>query len=330
MIKNDVKVTVLTEPIPTSIFRSILRYAKRKLIFFLRWISTFKKIEPNYGGHPAVTRSLIEGLQKLKVNFNYNPVFFNQVGKKVCVLANVEALKDAIEWKKNKRIEFLAAGPNLMVLSNEFDRILADDSIDFCLVPSQWVAVAYVEDEPILQKKVKVWFAGVDSEFWSPSNSNTDKDKTALLYWKTESENFCNQVKNKLIEYGWKIIQLKYGSYTQNEFKQKLNLCKIAVFISRSESQGIALVESWSMDVPTLVWNPQQLTYQNRVYSTVSACPYLTETTGLEWVTIAELDKLLDNLEINLSSFRPRQWVLENMTDECSAKELLRILSISN
>ena len=54
----------------------------------------------------------------------------------------------------------------------------------------------------------------------------------------------------------------------------------MAVFMSRSESQGLALAEAWAMDVPTLVWQspPGE---PGSVFSLSDPAPYLTSDTGV-------------------------------------------------
>ena len=323
------ELTILTDPVLTPIQR-IIKKVKRLLIDF----SLNQDLHQNknsiksfdYGGHYAVTRSLVEGLKKIQIAYNYNPKSIKDLGETIVVLSGINTLKQAIKWKKNGKIKTLAAGPNIVVFSSEGERILTNQEIDICLVPSHWVATAYSEDEPSLQDKIKIWYAGVDYVYWNPKLLS--KSKNVLVYWKTETDDFCKAVENKVEEHGWNPIRMTYGQYNQEQFKNTLDLCEFSIFISRSESQGIALAECWSMNIPTLVWNPQELIYQGRVYSSVSACPYLNNLTGIEWRTFTELDRILDDIELNLFSFHPRRWILESMSDEYCAKNLLKILQI--
>jgi hypothetical protein len=124
----------------------------------------------------------------------------------------------------------------------------------------------------------------------------------------------------------WEPIRIIYGCYNSGQYKQALMQSTFAVFLSQSESQGIALAEAWAMDVPTLVWNPRELTYNGRRYSTVSACPYLSDATGAEWVALDELAQLVKSFPRHEAGFEPRSWVLNNMTDTVAAANLLHIV----
>ena len=64
------------------------------------------------------------------------------------------------------------------------------------------------------------------------------------------------------------------------------------VFLSTFETQGIALAEAWSMDVPAIVWDPQgQAEWRGRTFTSRSSAPFLTPATGvtlvrMTWVSI--------------------------------------------
>ncbi len=278
-----------------------------------------------YDGHHGVTRSLVEGLSKIGADFNYNHRKQKDVGAVVVVLSGIDALQQAIGFKQTGKIQKLLAGPNLMVRAMEYNNILSSPEIDICIVPSDWVRIAYEADAPDLAGRIRCWYAGIDERFWRPDSSR-EKDRQVLIYWKTETKDFYKGVKKLLKGYGWLPVKLEYGRHSRDEFRETLSGSVFAVFISRSESQGIALAEAWAMDVPTLVWNPKELAAHGRVYSTVSACPYLTDLTGLDWVSLEEFDKVLGEIEIKLNAFKPREWVLANMTDEVSSQLLLRVI----
>ena len=59
----------------------------------------------------------------------------------------------------------------------------------------------------------------------------------------------------------------------------QIRFCLLAVFLSSSESQGIALAEAWSMNVPTFVWNPKPKELNGRYFPSVDSAPYLTPET---------------------------------------------------
>ncbi len=269
-----------------------------------------------------VMGSLCRGLDKLEFDYNINPAP-QDLHDVVIVISNISKLRYAINLKKTKRIKKLLAGPNLMIRADDYNRIAASPEIDKYLVPSEWCRIAYQEVEPRLKGKIELWYAGVDPDKWNSFNKTEEK---VIVYWKNEGESFCNQVETLLQKYGFEIVRLRYGSYKLNQYKELLKKTKFCVFLSRSESQGIALAESWSMDVPTIAWNPKELVAHGRRYSIVSACPLLTTLTGRDWQNLQELESLICKYESICKDFSPRSWVLGNLTDQKSAELLLSIV----
>jgi hypothetical protein len=317
--------TLLTQPVPPSpaedrTFLSQSAAAVRRLV------ETVFPRKTMYGGHPAVTRSVVEGLARLRVPYRYNPRYLTQVSDIVIVLAGLEALQQAIGWKRERRIKVLVAGPNVVVRPIERNSLLASPEVNVCLVPSEWVRTAYLEDAPSLAGRISIWAAGVDERYWNRSRRQRDR-KTVLVYWKNAPTDVGAGVEALLRSLAWQPVRITYGHYGMKHYRAALEACAFAVFLSGSESQGIALAEAWAMNVPTLVWNPGDLTYQGRRYSVVSSCPWLTENTGIDWVSLTELERILTRVEDLMKSWKPREWLLHHMTDETAVKNLLRIIS---
>jgi hypothetical protein len=81
------------------------------------------------------------------------------------------------------------------------------------------------------------------------------------------------------------------------------------------------------MDVPTVVWDPQGTAqWRGRTFESRSSAPYLTPATGRRWRTIDELEPALRGALADRSAFRPRAWMLANMTDARCSAALLDII----
>lgn len=288
--------------------------------FTLLSIITHPFGHPHFGnGHKGVTQSFLSGLNELQVPYNFNPPI-NQIGEVVWVLSNPSALAEVIELKRIGRIKYILAGPNLVVTANENNKILTSNAIDYVIVPSNEIQTFYRQDEPSLTNHLRTWYAGVDHRYWSPINGSKTNKNTVLIYWKTEPQELCMQIQNILHKYGWKTEIIKYGSYDPEEYKELLDRSHFAVFISRSESQGLALAEAWSMDVPVLAWNPQLWQAKGRESSLISSCPYMNEAVGKPFKTVSDFEHLLQNITTTLSYCQPRQWILDYMTNVISSK----------
>jgi len=212
-----------------------------------------------------------------------------------------------------------------MVRSNEHGGILAAPEVDACLVPSDWVATAYVEDLPALTGRMRVWYAGVDETYWSPHGAGAQRTN-ALIYCKNADPEIFRTVKSTLESAGWPTVTISYGNYSKEAYRVALEKSRFAVFLSGSESQGIALAEAWAMDVPTLAWQPRELVIGGRPYTEFSSSPYLNAKVGVRWTVQEEFESLIARLPELLSKVSPRAWLLENMTDVHAAQKLIYIV----
>src|SRR5258705_13578830 len=126
--------SVLTEPKPerpkriaaikSSILKPVRYYLKGKIL------PNAKK----YGGHNAVTRSLLDGLEKIGATYNYNETKEEKIYENVMLLSGIEKLKEALYLKKNGKIKLLLVGPNIVDHVLDYDNIVADPLVDYFVV----------------------------------------------------------------------------------------------------------------------------------------------------------------------------------------------------
>ena len=281
-----------------------------------------------YGGHPSVTRSLVEGLQAIGASFNYNPKKKRDLGKDVVVLSGVRTLKQAIKLKRLGAIERIFAGPNIVVRSIDHDSIIASPEVDFVITPSEWVSKAYIEEVPSLATRCIEWAAGVDTEFWNP-NPNIERTHV-LIFAKPQIGPIPDLAPyaKYLESNGYLVDFIEYGSFTQEEYRNKLNRAKFLVGFVASESQGIAWAEAWSMNVPTLIQERTSNVINGKIFSYCSSAPYLTDETGAFFKNFKEFEHILSAFKSPNSNLRPRSWALKEMADVVSSQALLSAINL--
>ncbi|MBT1155727.1 hypothetical protein J1C56_08995 [Aminobacter anthyllidis] len=283
------------------------------------WLQVRERLrgqERQYGGHPGVTRSLVEGLKQLAgIDWLYARRFGKLRAKTVHAVADARAVRTGIAAKRGGLCDRLIVGPNIVVRAFEEDAVLASPEIDMVLVPSRWVQDAYEADEPRLIGKIAIWPAGVDANRWAPSGGKRSK---ILIYEKRQPEAAAEAVE-VIRSAGLEPVTMRYGNYQPEEFKRALDEAVACVVVGQSESQGLALAEAWSMDVPTFV---RRYDFIPEMAVACSAAPYLTSSTGAFWSSDDELRQLLAS---DMDGYAPREWVLANNTDRHAAEALLRI-----
>jgi len=321
-MKYKDNLTILTDPLPIGSYffsqstKSIFRAFRNFL-----YKPEAKYQNTKFRGHPAVTRSLVEGLQKLSITFKINPIVFSS-SNVVIVLSGVETLRQAITLKRRGKISKLVAGPNVVVLSSDFDNLIASSEIDLCIVPSNWVSDLYVSENSSLAHRIFTWPSGVNELFWI---ENVDKKKGTIVFYE---KNNVNPIPNTIPyqdaakSLGYKIIVLKYGEFVHSSFIEILQSSILLVGFVTNESQGIAWAEAWSCNVPTFIWENKIASYAGKFFS-ASPAPYLNSENGIFFNGVNDFKRKLELFKSGKLSFNPRGWVENNMTDKVSAQMLI-------
>lgn len=275
-------------------------------------------------GPKAVVTSLFKGLNELKIDYKYN-VKAKQILPDDILYINgsVGAVKWAIEARKRGGISKLIVGPSLCVVPDKTCEIIFDKNIDVIIQPSNWAKDLWVSLAPELAVKIVVWAAGVDI----PSENISQERKYCLIYQKDADEKLLSQVIGSVVSAGLIPRIIRYGHYRHKHYLNILHESKMMVYLSQSESQGIALQEAWATDVPTLVWNRGYWQFNGYMWKDdkISA-PYLSGETGMFFKDANDMESQLPDFMSRLFAFTPRKYVLENLSNRVTAERFLDII----
>lgn len=275
-----------------------------------------KVLGRNFGGPKAVEESLVLGLLGMKYPFKLNT---SPAGKDniAIVLNGTRALKKVISLKSKGYFKTLLAGPNLVVLPRQENAVLTSKEINKVIVPSEWVAEMYIKDIPELKNKLAVWPAGV----FVPELVAEEKTIDFLIFNKLQDESFAGEIKKALPEY--KVNAINYGQFNQKKYFELLEKSRFLVYLSISESQGLAMFEAWARNVPTLVWERGFAESENlKVFGKTSA-PYLNPELGLSFSTLEEFKIVL--AELPSKAFHSKEFVVNHFTHKICAKNLINL-----
>jgi hypothetical protein len=269
------------------------------------------------GGHYAVTRSLVAGLKAIGADYAYEPDLRLCTARAAIVLCQRTSLLAAIQWKRRGGCELLFAGPNIVDRPHQQDGVVLSSEIDGLIVASRKMQDIFEREEPSLRGRVRVWPAGVDANYWQRSGQGS---RACVLIYNKRMPDHAARLAALIGAHGYACKVLNYGDkradkYRPSQFRALLDCAFACIFLSLDEPQGIAATEAWSMDVPTL-----SFVAENAARNTV---PYQTLETGCYWSTFDELLQLLSRAKHG--DFAPRAWVLEHMTDEICARQLLAL-----
>jgi hypothetical protein len=306
---------ILTRP-PKLIFKNSSIYFGK---FFL------KKILGKSRGPDAVLESLIRGLNKNNTPFKLNSRPSPE--DTIHVISNIEALRWAIAQKKLGKIKKLIAGPNLVVVPTDYEKILDNEALDKILVPSEWVRKFYALHLSKNKEKIIVWPSGVEVPNENQLGDKKSDDKKCLVYIKHAPEALATSVldhlKNKCVDFSI----INYGNYSKQKYQEELTKSTYMIYLQKAESQGLALQEAWAMNIPTLVWDCGywELGTNKIEYEKIS-CPYLNDESGMTFAGKEDFGLKLNSFLERLNSFEPRKYVLRELSDEVSARKYSAII----
>lgn len=225
----------------------------------------------------------------------------------------------------------LIIGPNIEI-NAKLVSFLVDNSNMYkkFLVPSAQVIESLRTAIPEFARvKVEVWPVGVETRKWKPSRLRSRHRDTILIYQKgVLTDKDLGLIELLRLRYP-KIEVVEYGNYKPKSYLKILQKTRFAVWLGGWESQGIAMLESWSCDVPTYVRTQCDCTdhIEGICEKSKKYAPYLSQDCGIYFQNEEELLTALEELDghnpNSLKKFEPRTWVKENLDTRIQLKSLL-------
>jgi glycosyltransferase involved in cell wall biosynthesis len=221
-----------------------------------------------------------------------------------------------------------------MTHPSEWPTLCEDYPVAIYLQHSEWCDRVY---RPYFGSRCRVWPVGIDTKAWQPASAKPTSDFLIYdkIHWEREqrSSDLLDPIIAELRHRNLSFELIRYGSYNTDQFRQALCRSRAMIFLSAHESQGIACQEAMSADVPIFAWDPgfvqdpERFRWGQPVIPSTSV-PYFDERCGLRFrdapTFIEQLPSFLEKLSANI--FRPREYVLENLTLEQCARRFVEIV----
>jgi hypothetical protein len=272
------------------------------------------------GGPKAVERNLILGLKELGEEVLVN----KKIGKPIPaigVISGERTLKWAIAQKQKGKIKKIVTGPNIAVFPRDHGGVLLNPLIDAITVPSQWSKDLYVKLAPELAKKIILWPVGVAV----PPQSRANKIFDFLVFDKIGDNPLRAEIEGYLKSQNRSYRVLVYGKFRQEEYFNLLEQSRFEIYLSESESQGLAMFEAWARDVPTLVWERGYFEYRGQRLEANAASPHLVPQAGMRFKNFSEFKDVLAKFE--QAEYSPREYIINNFSNRICSGNYLKILN---
>ena len=197
--------------------------------------------------------------------------------------------------------------------------------------PSEWANNVWKYHPNCKNIRIETLPFGVDVNKFNEIK-HIDQRNEVILYYKRRQPYELTNVLNFLKLYN---ITPKIFSYTnkydENDYINSLHNAKFCMWLDAHESQGFALEEALSCNVPLLVWNVKSMNqeYQSS-YSDITATtiPYWDDRCGEYFTDIQQLESTFNKFIKNLSNYKPREYILEKLTFEQCEEKLIDLIKI--
>ena len=196
---------------------------------------------------------------------------------------------------------------------------------------SKWVEKCYLEVAKSMVVPTGQFPFAVDTVRFSPTNKNIEID--CLVYFKDRPRNLLVDLIKVLNDKSISFVVIEYGKYRESDYIELLHKCKFMLVCGRHESQGFALEEAMSVNIPLLLLDCKNvfedqgtISYFNKfrhLQLDATCVPYWSDQCGLKTTEIEEIPALLDEMMIKYSTFEPRQFILDNLSEEVCMKRIL-------
>jgi hypothetical protein len=148
-----------------------------------------------------------------------------------------------------------------------------------------------------------------------------------LLYYKHRDYNELNFLtdflNSKHIEYTLFGYDQRYNEW---DYLSCLQQSKYAVILDAHESQGFAIQEAMSCNVPLFVWNVRSMNQEyGQHYTDIPATtiPYWDERCGEFFYNREEIEESFQLFLSKLETYHPRQYILDTLSMEVCEKRLM-------
>lgn len=320
---ESVRVLVLTRPMfrrgcVVSAFVTRARYLARAVVIALFGPFIGRRL---VNGPLQVELSLVRGLRKLGWQVDHNPFYGGGGWSLILVPNGLPAFHQALELRTMNVGRILVAGPNLCNWTEELELEPEGGKPDLYIQPCEWARDRLAQRPPQMPCPIIVVPAGVDPEIWRRP-TDRQSSRRILIFDKKAPSAVVDLCRAAADEQGFAVTVVSYGGYNWKTYRDGLAEVDAMVYLSSSESQGIAMFEAWAMDVPTFVYEREK----QGSSAMLSPSPYLCEETGAFFTERNELEKLLESLANGRSAYAPRNWIERNGTDVASVRRLISLI----
>jgi hypothetical protein len=235
-----------------------------------------------------------------------------------------------IDVSKYPKTKFIF-GPQFSVFPDEKQLQLVNSPNAVYIQPSQWVLDLWYSYN--LKNNMCFCPFGVDTTQFNRIKPIEQRNKV-FIYHKRRRPEELRAVVKLLQKYNIQYEIFDYiHRYDENKYLNYLHESKFGIWVDAHESQGFALQEALSCNVPLLVWNVTSMNQEYRSrYSDIPATtiPYWDERCGEFFYNANDLEDKFQLFVSKLDQYKPRDFIFENLSIEKCEDKLFEVINKIN
>lgn len=233
-----------------------------------------------------------------------------------------------IDVSKYPNVRFIF-GPHFSVFpENNLQNSIGPNSV--YIQPSKWAADVWKVSPLCRDIHIKPVPFGVDTDQFTETIPAKERTQV-FIYYKTRNPVDLQFITDKLQKLGVIFTFFSYDNrYNEAEYIQCLRNAKYGIWVGRHESQGFALEEALSCNVPLLVWDVLSMNQEygpNYDDIPATSVPYWDSRCGEIFYKREHFDYTYRVFLSKLSQFKPRDYVLSRLTMDKCEEEFLKLLN---
>ena len=195
--------------------------------------------------------------------------------------------------------------------------------------PSYWASNVWKNMKAELCIPIRTQPFPVEIEKFKPTD-NSNKSEV-FIYFKRRKASELNFIKdflnNKKISY--KIFDY-LKKYEEDDYISCLKNAKYGIIVDAHESQGFAIEEALSCNVPLIVWNVEFMSQEEGGnYSNIPCTniEYWDERCGEFFYREEEFEEAYNKFMSKIDTYKPREYILEHLTPEKCSEQFVELIN---
>ena len=221
-------------------------------------------------------------------------------------------------------------GPHFSVFpdQNQLQSLNVNNSI--YIQPSEWVVQLWKNKGATIP--IKCFPFPVNTDKFQPITP-PEKRTNIFIYFKRRHPQELHQLKdfiNRQHIKNYRIFDYSHR-YNEDDYLNYLQTCQYGIILDAHESQGFAIEEALSCDVPLLVWSAQTMNQEHGSHYSAIPCttvPYWDPMCGEVFHNLAELPNTFQTFQTKLQDkqYKPRDYILATLSIEKCAERFMELV----